>query len=73
MSSMAWEVTAAVATVAMAFFFLPRYLRGGFTTLPQFLADRYDDDVRRLSVILFLLGYGLVTIPACCTRAPSLF
>ena len=64
MSSMAWEVTAAVATVAMAFFFLPRYLRGGFTTLPQFLADRYDDDVRRLSVILFLLGYGLVTIPS---------
>jgi len=48
----------------MAFFFLPRYLRGGFTTLPQFLADRYDDDVRRISVVLFLLGYGLVTIPS---------
>jgi len=28
MSAMGWEVTAAVATVAMAFFFLPRYLRG---------------------------------------------
>lgn len=64
MSAMGWEVTAAVATVAMAFFFLPRYLRGGFTTLPQFLADRYDNDVRRLSVVLFLLGYGLVTIPS---------
>ena len=64
MSSMAWEVTAAVATIAMAFFFLPRYLRGGFTTLPQFLGDRYDDDVRRMSVVLFLLGYGLVTIPS---------
>lgn len=64
MSSMAWEVTAAVATIAMAFFFLPRYLRGGFTTLPQYLADRYDDDVRRLSVVLFLLGYGLVTLPS---------
>jgi len=64
MSAMGWEVTAAFATIAMAFFFLPRYLAGGFTTLPQFLADRYDDDVRRLSVILFLLGYGLVTIPS---------
>ena len=64
MSAMGWEVTAAVATIAMAFFFLPRYLAGGFTTLPQFLADRYDDDVRRLSVILFLLGYCLVTIPS---------
>ena len=64
MSAMGWEVTAAVATIAMAFFFLPRYLRGAFTTLPQFLADRFDDDVRRISVVLFLLGYGLVTIPS---------
>ena len=64
MSAMGWEVTAAVATIAMAFFFLPRYLRGAFTTLPQFLADRFDDDVRRISVVMFLLGYGLVTIPS---------
>ena len=47
MSAMGWEVTAAV-TIAMAFFFLPRYLRKAFTTLPQFLADRFDDDVRRM-------------------------
>ena len=64
MSSMAWEVTAAVATVAMAFLFLPRYLAGAFTTLPEFLADRFDATVRRMSVLLFMLGYGLVTIPS---------
>ncbi|WP_328705886.1 solute:sodium symporter family transporter [Erythrobacter rubeus] len=64
MSSMAWEVTAAVATIAMALIFLPRYLAGAFTTLPQFLADRFDDGVRRMSVVLFMLGYGLVTIPS---------
>ena len=64
MSSMAWEVTAAIATVAMAFLFLPRYLAGAFTTLPEFLAERFDADVRRLSVLLFMLGYGLVTIPS---------
>nr|WP_070959217.1 solute:sodium symporter family transporter [Hyphomonas sp. Mor2] len=64
MSSMAWEVTAAVATVAMAVIFLPRYLAGAFTTLPQFLNDRFDKDVQRLSVLLFMLGYGLVTIPS---------
>ena len=33
MSSMGWEVTAAVATIAMALIFLPRYLAGAFTTL----------------------------------------
>ena len=64
MSSMAWEVTAAVATICMALIFLPRYLTGAFTTLPQFLSSRFDDDVRRLTVILFMVGYGLVTIPS---------
>ncbi len=64
LSSMAWEVTAGFAILVMALVFLPRYLAGAFTTLPEFLRDRFDDDVRRLSVILFLLGYGLITIPS---------
>ena len=64
MSSMAWEVTAAVATIVMALIFLPRYLNGAFTTLPEFLSERYDDDVRRFAVVLFMLGYGLITIPS---------
>ena len=64
LSSMGWEVTAAFATICMAFIFLPRYLAGAFSTLPEFLNNRFDDDVRRLTVILFMLGYGLVTIPS---------
>jgi SSS family solute:Na+ symporter len=64
MSSMGWEVTAAFATICMAFIFLPRYLAGAFSTLPEFLNDRFDDSVRRMSVVLFLVGYGLVTIPS---------
>lgn len=64
LSSMGWEVTAAFATICMAFIFLPRYLAGAFTTLPQFLNDRFDDGVRRMSVVLFMVGYGLVTIPS---------
>jgi len=64
LSSMGWEVTAALATVLMAFFFLPRYLAGAFTTLPEFLSARFDEGVRRMTVVLFMLGYGLVTIPS---------
>ncbi len=64
MSAMAWEVTAGFATIVMALVFLPRYLAGAFTTLPGFLKDRFDDDVRRMTVVLFMLGYGLVTIPS---------
>ena len=64
LSSMAWEVTAAVAIVIMALVLLPRYLMGGFTTLPEFLESRFDIRVRRATAVLFLLGYGLVTIPS---------
>ena len=63
MSSMAWEVTATIATIVMALVFLPRYLSGAFTTLPQFLSSRFGDDVRRMTVVLFMVGYGLITIP----------
>jgi len=64
MTAMAWEVTAGFATIIMALVFLPRYLRGAFITLPAFLEDRFDADVRRMTAILFMLGYGLVTIPS---------
>ena len=64
MSSMAWEVTATIATIVMALVFLPRYLSGAFTTLPQFLSNRFGDDVRRMTVVLFMVGYGLITIPS---------
>ncbi len=64
MSSMAWEVTAAFSTICMALIFLPRYLTGAFTTLPEFLSSRFDDNVRRATVILFMVGYGAVTIPS---------
>jgi solute:Na+ symporter, SSS family len=64
MTNMAWEVTAIIAIVIMALILLPRYLGGAFTTLPQFLRDRFDEGVRKLVVILFMLGYVFVTIPS---------
>ncbi|OLS35444.1 solute:sodium symporter family transporter [Bacillus sp. MRMR6] len=64
LSNMAWEVTAGFAVVIMALYLLPKYLGGAFTTLPGFLSSRYDEGVRRLSVLLFMLGYILVTIPS---------
>lgn len=64
LTSMAWEVTAGIAIILMALVFLPKYLKGAFTTLPEFLNSRFDDGVRRLSVVLFMLGYGLITGPA---------
>lgn len=65
MSGMAWESTAVIATIVMATIFLPVYLRKGYTTLPEFLEDRFDKGVRRYISFLFLLGYVLFAIPVC--------
>ncbi len=59
----AWEVLAAFAMIATALLFLPRYLRGGFTTTPGFLEDRYDATTKRLVSALFLFGYVSVLLP----------
>ena len=64
MSSMGWEVTAGIATIVMALVFLPKYLSGAFSTLPEFLNERFDDGVRRMTAVLFMVGYGLITIPS---------
>nr|WP_034807684.1 solute:sodium symporter family transporter [Exiguobacterium sp. AB2] len=64
MSAMAWEVTARIAAIIMALFLLPRFLGIGISTIPEFLSQRYDEDVRRLTVLLFLFGYMCVTIPS---------
>lgn len=63
LSGMAWESTAAIATVALALFFLPNYLKRGFTTMPQFLEERFDSGTRKTVSILLLMGYVLVYTP----------
>jgi len=61
---MAWETTPVFAIIVMALYFLPRYLRGAFTTLPEFFSDRYDDRTRQLMSLLLLAGYTIVILPA---------
>ncbi|MYL64319.1 solute:sodium symporter family transporter [Bacillus hwajinpoensis] len=64
LSNMAWEVTAGVAVVLMGLYLLPKYLNMSITTLPEFLSKRFDEGVRRYTVVLFMVGYVLVTIPS---------
>ena len=65
MSGMAWEATAVIATIVMAFVFLSLYLKKGYTTLPEFMEERYGTPIRRMVSVLFLIGYLLVGIPVC--------
>lgn len=63
MSSMGWEVGSAVALVIVAIYLLPRYLKGGITTIPDFLEERFDSGVKLFVTILFLFGYILNLMP----------
>ncbi len=63
LSVMAWEVVAVVALVLMALFFLPRFLRAGITTVPQFLENRFDKSTQTVTNMIFLLAYAFLLIP----------
>ena len=60
---MVWEVVAVVALVAMALFFLPRYLKSGITTLPELMEIRYDSTTRIICNLVFLIFYATVLLP----------
>ncbi|MFT5527203.1 MAG: SSS family solute:Na+ symporter [Pirellulaceae bacterium] len=63
MQLIAWEVLAAFAMVVMALVFLPRYLKGGVTTVPEFLEQRYDRTVRIVISLLLLLSIVTNMLP----------
>ena len=60
---MAWETLAAIAIVITAIFLLPKYLKGGLTTIPTFLERRYSTLTKTLTSGLFLTGYVVVLLP----------
>lgn len=62
MGPMAWESTSCIALILLAFVFVPRYLKMGLTTIPEFLEQRYDSGLRKL-ITLLLLGYLLTYLP----------
>ena len=60
---MAWETLAAITMIVIAVFLLPRYLKGGIATIPQFLERRYDKTTKAIVSGLFLSGYVTIFLP----------
>lgn len=60
---MAWETLAGVAMVFTALFLLPKYMKKGITTIPQFIESRFDKQTKVFLSMLFLFAYGLVLLP----------
>ena len=63
MGAMSWSVNASIALLALALIFLPKYLKAGITTIPEFLEVRFDRTTKQIISFLFLLGYMLTYLP----------
>ena len=60
---MAWETLAAIAMIFTAIYILPKYMRSGITTIPEFIQDRFDGQTKAIMSILFLIAFGVVLLP----------
>jgi len=60
----AWQLTGAVGIVIIAFTLLPRFLRAGIYTMPEYLEYRYNPWARAIMAFYTMIIYATVTITA---------
>ncbi len=60
----AWQLTGVVGIVVVAFGFLPRFLRAGIYTMPEYLEYRYNSMARALMAVMTVIIYTSVTAAA---------
>jgi len=60
---MVWEIVTVIAIVLLALFFLPKFLRSGVTTVPQFLDERFGPTTRAITTVVFLVAYAVILLP----------
>lgn len=63
MSVMGWEVASGLVLVLIAIFLVPRYLKQGITTIPDFIQSRFDNGTKQFVTILFLISYIINMLP----------
>jgi len=59
----AWEVTSALALIIGAIYFIPKYLRMGLTTIPEYVEMRFDGTLRSLLSLLLIISYVFTLLP----------
>ena len=64
MAIASYEWMAAITLVVIAFFFLPKFLKAGIYTMPEYLEYRYNAGARFLMAIYTMIIYVGVTISA---------
>lgn len=60
---MVWEIVSVISLVAMALFFLPRFLKSGVSTVPEYLKLRFDNQTQFITNLIFLVAYVAILLP----------
>ena len=58
-----WEVTSAIALVVAALYFIPKYLKIGLTTIPEYLENRFDAATRSMVALFLVISFVVTLLP----------
>ncbi|MDG2396284.1 MAG: solute:sodium symporter family transporter [Flavobacteriaceae bacterium] len=59
----AWEITSALALILAALYFIPKYLKMGLTTIPEYLEKRFDNTTRTIVALFLMLSFVITLLP----------
>ena len=59
----AWEVTSSLALIFAALYFVPKYLKMGLITIPQFLESRFDNMTRTIVALFLIVSFVITLLP----------
>ncbi|MCL4127804.1 UNVERIFIED_CONTAM: hypothetical protein GTU68_066447 [Idotea baltica] len=59
----AWEVTSAIALVIAAIYFIPKFMKMGIFTIPEFLEKRFDSTIRSVVAFLLMSSFVITLLP----------
>lgn len=63
MGPIAWEVGSLFTLLALAFVFLPKYLKMGVTTIPSMMETRYDKTTKNVFSLVIVVMYSVLNLP----------
>jgi len=58
-----WEATSSIALIIAAIYFVPKYLKMGLTTIPEFLELRFDGVIRTIVALLLIISFVATLLP----------
>lgn len=63
MGPIAWEVGSMLTLLALAYYFLPRFLKMGAMTIPSLMEERYGKGTKTMFSLVIVIMYSVLNLP----------